>query len=145
MNSSRAVYEFGDFYLDREERVLRRGNTPVPLTPKATEILLMLVDRRGHIVEKADLMQQVWSDTAVEESNLTHNIYTLRKALGDAEGKFPFIETISRRGYRFVGPVREIYEQPADLTFAEPGRVRHPTCAPSSKLSRARWRKSARR
>ncbi len=119
MNSSHVVYEFGGFHLDRDERVLRRGNAPVPLTPKAAEILLMLVGRHGHIVEKADLMRQVWRDTAVEESNLTQNIYTLRRVLSDADGRCPFIETVPRRGYRFVGPVREIREQPPDAVAAE--------------------------
>lgn len=99
------VYEFGSFQLDRDERVLRRGDITIPLTPKATEILLILVERRGHIVEEADLMRQVWPDTAVEESNLTQNIYTLRRVLSDVNGKCRFIETVPRRGYRFVGPV----------------------------------------
>ena len=119
MNSSHVVYEFGGFYLDRDERVLRRGDVTVPLTPKATETLLMLVCRHGHIVEKADLMRQVWPDTVVEESNLTQNIYTLRRVLSDADGKCLFIETVPRRGYRFVGPVREGREQPPDAVAAE--------------------------
>ena len=72
------VYQFGEFHLDRDERVLRRAIT-VPLTPKATEILLALIDEHGHIVEKTDLMQHVWSDTAVEDGNLSQNIYTLRR------------------------------------------------------------------
>ena len=70
MDPHHVAYEFGEFHLDRDERVLRRSNVPVPLTPKATEILLALIDDHGHIVEKAALMQQVWSDTAVEEGNL---------------------------------------------------------------------------
>ena len=119
MNSSHVVYEFGGFYLDRDERVLRRGNATVPLTPKATETLLMLVCRHGHIVEKADLMRQVWPDTVVEESNLTQNIYTLRRVLSDADGRCPFIETVPRRGYRFVGRVREVREQPPDAVVAD--------------------------
>ena len=106
MDPHHVAYEFGEFHLDRDERVLRRRNVPVPLTPKATEILLALIDDHGHIVEKADLMQQVWSDTAVEEGNLTQNIYTLRRVLSDSDGKCPFIETVPRRGYRFVGDVR---------------------------------------
>jgi DNA-binding winged helix-turn-helix (wHTH) protein/Tol biopolymer transport system component len=127
MNSSHVVYEFGGFNLDREERVLRRGHAAVPLTPKATEILLTLVSRHGHIVEKADLMRQVWPDTVVEESNLTQNIYTLRKVLSDADEKCPFIETVPRRGYRFVGPVREVGEPPRDAPMAEwiPGADRN--------------------
>lgn len=100
------VYEFGEFQLDPDERVLRRRQVPVPLTPKATHILLTLVERRGRIVEKADLMREVWPDTAVEESNLTQNVYTLRRVLSDGDGRCPFIENVPRRGYRFVGPVR---------------------------------------
>jgi DNA-binding winged helix-turn-helix (wHTH) protein/Tol biopolymer transport system component len=119
MNPS-VVYEFGGFYLDPDERVLHRDGVMVALTPKATEILLALVERRGHIVEKADLMRLVWPDTAVEESNLTQNIYTLRRALGDTAGKCPFIETVPKRGYRFVGPVREIGVGPADPLPAGP-------------------------
>ena len=106
MAPHQVVYEFGEFHLDRNERVLRRGNVPVPLTPKATEILLALIDERGHIVEKADLMRQVWSDTAVEEGNLSQNIYTLRRVLSGSAGKCELIETVPRRGYRFVGDVR---------------------------------------
>jgi DNA-binding winged helix-turn-helix (wHTH) protein len=106
MPSHHVAYEFGEFHLDRDERVLRRGTATVPLTPKATEILLALIDDRGHIVEKADLMQQVWADTAVEEGNLSQNIYTLRRVLSDTDGKCRFIETVPRRGYRFVGSVR---------------------------------------
>jgi DNA-binding winged helix-turn-helix (wHTH) protein/Tol biopolymer transport system component len=119
MNPAGVVYEFGGFYLDRDERVLRRGNVAIPLTPKATEILLALVERHGHIVEKADLMRQVWPDTAVEESNLTQNIYTLRRVLSDVDGKCPFIETVPRRGYRFVGPVREVNDREADAVAAK--------------------------
>ena len=117
MASPHVVYEFGAFHLDRDERVLRRGPLPVPLTPKATEILLTLVDHRGHIVEKADLMRQVWRDTAVEEGNLTQNIYTLRRVLSDGDGKCPFIETVPRRGYRFVGSVRVVHDAPGDAAI----------------------------
>jgi Tol biopolymer transport system component/DNA-binding winged helix-turn-helix (wHTH) protein len=119
MNSSYVVYEFGGFCLDPDERVLRRNHTAVPLTPKATEILLALVAQHGHIVEKADLMHQIWPDTAVEESNLTQNIYTLRKVLRNGDGRCPFIETVPRRGYRFVGDVRRICDRPADFVVAE--------------------------
>ena len=108
MASEHVVYEFGEFHLDRDERVLRRRGAPVPLTPKATEILLALIDHRGHIVEKADLMRHVWADTAVEEGNLSQNIYTLRRVLSDTDGKCAFIETVPRRGYRFVGDVRMV-------------------------------------
>ena len=100
-------YEFGRFRLDTMERVLRRDQDLVPLTPKVFDILLALVERGGHVVEKDDLMKRVWPDTFVEEGNLTQSVSLLRKALGEAPGGPQFIETISRRGYRFVAEVRE--------------------------------------
>jgi Tol biopolymer transport system component/DNA-binding winged helix-turn-helix (wHTH) protein len=129
MDSSRFVYEFGEYSLDRDERVLRRNGSPVPLTPKATDILLALVDRHGHIVDKEALMRHVWPDTAVEESNLTQNVYTLRKVLGGGEGRCPFIETVPRRGYRFVGSVRMRVRTPADLVHVQPEDAALPVAA----------------
>jgi DNA-binding winged helix-turn-helix (wHTH) protein len=106
-------YEFGRFRLDATERVLRRDQDLVPLTPKVFDILLVLVERGGHVVEKDDLMKRVWPDTFVEEGNLTQSVSLLRKALGEAPGGPQFIETISRRGYRFVAEVREGRESEA--------------------------------
>jgi DNA-binding winged helix-turn-helix (wHTH) protein len=79
----------------------------VPLTPKAFETLVALLERSGHIMEKDELLNRVWPDTFVEEGTLTQNISTLRKILGEADDGSVFIETIPRRGYRFVGTVRE--------------------------------------
>lgn len=93
---------FGDFVLDTDERTLTRKGKPVSLSPKALRLLSVLVERRGHIVEKDDLMQQVWTDTFVEEGNLAYTIRLLRKTLGDDPDTPKFIETIPRRGYRFV-------------------------------------------
>jgi Tol biopolymer transport system component/DNA-binding winged helix-turn-helix (wHTH) protein len=108
MSSSAAqVYEFGPFRLDTRERVLSRSGAPVSLTPKAYEVLLVLVRQAGHIVEKEELMKKVWADAFVEEGNLTHHIFALRRALTDGGGS-EYIETIPRRGYRFVVPVREV-------------------------------------
>src|SRR5688572_7256078 len=97
--------EFGPFSLDRVERVLRRQGQPVPLRPKDFDMLLVLVENNGRIVEKEELLKQVWPDTFVEEANLSHHIFTLRKALGDGDEEARYIETIPRRGYRFVAPV----------------------------------------
>ena len=102
------LYEFGEFKLDAAERVLQRGNEPVPLTQKAFETLLVLVQRSGHVVEKDELMKQVWADAFVEEANLARNVWTLRKALGDDEREHHYIETVPKLGYRFVAPVREL-------------------------------------
>jgi DNA-binding winged helix-turn-helix (wHTH) protein len=96
-------YEFGPFQIDTFNRQLLRDGKVVPLKAKALDTLLVLIDRRGDVVEKDDLMKLLWPDSFVEEANLTQNIYTLRKALGDAH----YIETVPRRGYRFVGEVRE--------------------------------------
>src|SRR5882672_8497672 len=98
-------YEFGRFRLKSDERVLLRGEEFVPLTPKAFDILLTLVENDGRIVRKDDLMKKVWPDTFVEEGNLTQNVSLLRKALGESATGPQFIETVPRRGYRFVAPV----------------------------------------
>ncbi|MGH9837237.1 MAG: winged helix-turn-helix domain-containing protein [Blastocatellia bacterium] len=98
------IYEFGPFRLDRQERLLWRDGA---LTPKAFDMLLALVERHGRLVEKEELFQVVWPDTIVEESNLTYNISFIRKALGDGENGQKFIETVSKRGYRFLAEVRK--------------------------------------
>ena len=96
-------YEFGRFRLKVAERVLLREGEPVPLTPKVFDILVTLVQHGGQVVSKDDLMKRVWPNTFVEEGNLTQNISLLRKALGETPGGVQFIETVPRRGYRFVG------------------------------------------
>jgi DNA-binding winged helix-turn-helix (wHTH) protein/TolB-like protein/Tfp pilus assembly protein PilF len=100
-------YEFGRFRLNMAERVLLRENELVSLTPKVFDILLTLVQNSGQVVSKDDLMKRVWPDTFVEEGNLTQNISLLRKALGETPGGVQFIETVPRRGYRFVAATSE--------------------------------------
>jgi TolB-like protein/Tfp pilus assembly protein PilF len=102
------VYEFGAFRMDVAERVMFYDGALVPLTPKAFDILLLLVEKSGHLVERAELMDAVWPDTFVEEANLTQNIFTLRKALGERDGEQLFIETVSKRGYRFIASVKKL-------------------------------------
>src|SRR5262245_17340368 len=99
------IFEFGPYRLDSIERVLLRDGLQVPLAPKAFDLLLALVERHSHLVEKERLLQLVWPDSVVEESNLAYNVSILRKALGDGEG-LRLIETVPKRGYRFVAPVR---------------------------------------
>ena len=101
-------YAFGPFRLDSERRVLVRDDAPVPLAPKVTETLLMLVESAGHLVDKDELMKRVWPDAFVEEGNLNKNIFVLRKVLGLWEGGREYIETVPKRGYRFVAPVNEV-------------------------------------
>ncbi|HET6861482.1 MAG TPA: winged helix-turn-helix domain-containing protein [Pyrinomonadaceae bacterium] len=102
-------YDFGRFRLKPAERVLLREGEPVPLTPKVFDILITLVEKSGQVVEKDDLMKRVWPTTFVEEGNLTQNVSLLRKALGEAPGGTQFIETVPRRGYRFVAEINETW------------------------------------
>jgi serine/threonine protein kinase/tetratricopeptide (TPR) repeat protein len=101
-------YAFGPFRLDSEKRVLVRDGAPVPLAPKVVETLLTLVESAGHLVDKDDLIKRVWPDAFVEEGNLNKNIFVLRKLLGVWDGGREYIETVPKRGYRFVAPVNEV-------------------------------------
>jgi len=98
--------------LDAGERVLRREGQPVALAPKALETLLVLIEKNGRIVEKNELMNRVWPDSFVEEGNLAFNISVLRKTLAESGADVQFIETVPKRGYRFVASVRELNETP---------------------------------
>jgi TolB-like protein/DNA-binding winged helix-turn-helix (wHTH) protein len=94
------IYEFGCFSLDAGEKLLRRGSQTVPLTPKTFDLLLVLIENRGRLVEKDALMKLVWPDSFVEEINLAKGVFMLRKTLGEG-----YIETIPKRGYRFIKEV----------------------------------------
>jgi TolB-like protein/DNA-binding winged helix-turn-helix (wHTH) protein/Tfp pilus assembly protein PilF len=108
MMEPKSIYEFGRFRLDREARLLLSNGKTVPLTRKVLDLLLVLVENRGQLLAKDDLMKAVWPDTFVEEGNLTSNISILRKELGAPPGGGEYIETIPKRGYRFVGVVTEV-------------------------------------
>jgi len=99
------VYEFGGFRVEAGRRVLLRAGNPVPLTPKVFDTLLYLVQRKGQLVEKDDLMKAIWPDTVVEENNLSQNISVLRRVLGERRGESRYILTVPGRGYRFVAEV----------------------------------------
>ena len=101
-------YEFGPFRLDVLKRLLLREGEVVPLTSKAFETLLALVEGRGQILEKDELLSRIWPDAVVEEKNLTINISTLRKALGESPREHRYIVTVPGRGYRFVADVQEM-------------------------------------
>jgi len=117
-HQSERLYEFGPFRLDAGERLLLRDGENVPLMPKAFDLLLALVDHHGHLLEKDQLMKLVWPDTFVEESNLSYNISLIRKALGDGENGQKYIETVPKRGYRFVAGVRELGAEQAEINEA---------------------------
>ena len=101
-------YEFGPFRVDPRERQLIRNGEIVPLRPKVFDILLLLVENSGHVLTKDDVMKHVWSNTAVEEGNISRTISTLRNALGERPDEHRYIETIPWRGYRFVANVKEV-------------------------------------
>ena len=101
-------YRFGDFTVDTDQGILQRHGSVVPLRPKVFETLLILVENSGRLVKKEELMSRLWPDSFVEESNLTFNIKELRKALADDARQPRFIETVARRGYRFIADVEEV-------------------------------------
>jgi TolB-like protein len=109
------TYEFGPFLIDEGERVLRRHGQLVPLTPKVFDILLVLVQNSGRVLTKNEMMNLVWPDTTVEESNLARNVSTLRKALGNGPDEHEYIETIPWRGYRFIAKVRQSSDERAAI------------------------------
>ncbi len=116
------IYEFGPFRLDAGEHLLLRDGEAVPLTPKAFDLLLALVVHHGHLLEKDELLKKVWPDTFVEEANLASNISQLRKALGDGENGQRYIETVPKRGYRFVSNVMKIQDESTDSAIkGQPG------------------------
>ena len=106
-NPNRHTYSFGPYSVDVAERQLLRSGECVSLPPKVFDTLLVLVENGGRILEKDVLMNKIWPDSFVEESSLAQYIFQLRKALGDDASEHRFIETIPKRGYRFIAPVRE--------------------------------------
>jgi TolB-like protein/DNA-binding winged helix-turn-helix (wHTH) protein len=107
-NVTKHLYEFGPFVLDPSERILRHGASRMELPPRVFDTLLVLVENNGRLLEKDALMRTVWGDTVVEENNLSQSIYLLRKALRDGEDGARYIETVPKRGYRFLAGVREV-------------------------------------
>src|SRR6202049_518394 len=106
MSTRRQVtYEFGKFRLLCTDKQLLRRDKPVPLKPKVFETLLLLVESQGHLIEKDEFLKRLWPDSFVEEAALAQNISQLRKALRNGTEEDEFIETVSKRGYRFLAPV----------------------------------------
>jgi DNA-binding winged helix-turn-helix (wHTH) protein/Flp pilus assembly protein TadD len=121
------VFQFEDFYLDPKQRKFLYQNKTVHLSSRAFEILSLLVQRQGEVVEKEELLEKVWSDSYVEEGNLAVHIYALRRVLGEKRAEKKFIETVSGRGYSFVFPVKKI--EPIEAveqqtpTLSEPAKL----------------------
>ncbi len=124
-SQDQAVYLFGEFRLEPAEHRLWQNGQVVALTPKAFEILVVLVRANGRLLLKDELFQQVWPDTAVEEANLTNNIVLLRKVLGTDETGRSYIETVPRKGYRFVGRIESLNPTPQPEVMIERITVQH--------------------
>jgi pimeloyl-ACP methyl ester carboxylesterase/DNA-binding winged helix-turn-helix (wHTH) protein/class 3 adenylate cyclase len=118
------LYEFGSFRVDPSERLLFSGESVIALTPKVFDTLLILIQNSGHVLGKEELMKQVWPDSFVEENNLAQNISILRKTLGESAEGLKFIETVPKRGYRFVAPVEQIGGERTDVIVHERARAR---------------------
>jgi eukaryotic-like serine/threonine-protein kinase len=112
------TFRFSPFLVDPEKRTLLRGGLPVSLTPKTFDILVFFLTHRDRVVSKEELLSQLWPDTAVEEATLAQHVYLLRRALNDSEEGARYIETVPRRGYRFVASVSERDDPPPERAEA---------------------------
>jgi TolB-like protein len=120
MSEASHGYEFGPFYLDPARRLLLREGKPVSLTAKTFDTLLCLVEHGERVVDKEELLKSVWPDTFVGEATLAQNIFKIRKALGQDPDGHSYIVTIPKRGYRFVGKVSRLENQPASVEEERP-------------------------
>jgi TolB-like protein/DNA-binding winged helix-turn-helix (wHTH) protein/Tfp pilus assembly protein PilF len=131
------IYEFGAYRLDSEEKVLVCQGQAVPIPPKDIETLIVLVERAGHIVGKDELLEKVWPGVFIEENNLARRIFNLRQVLGEGPDGRKYIETVAKRGYRFVGSVRERGEGADSLASATATSDSHQHTARADRWRRA--------
>src|SRR5258708_3047464 len=131
MKPSPAYYAFGPYILDKTRGLLLEHGAPVSLTPRAFELLLALVEHAGERLDKDQLIKRGWGATVVEENNLTRQISTLRRALGERPGQREYIATVPGMGYRFVAPVMELDAIPLPPPQADvaPPAARRAKCA----------------
>ena len=130
-----ASYTFGPFRIDGAARVLTRAGEIVALTPKAVETLVVLAEHAGQVVTREELIERVWPDAFVEPNNLAQNVSTLRRVLGDDTAGRTYIETVPKRGYRFLAPV--IVERPAAVAAAMTMAAPVPAHAPETRYARS--------
>ncbi len=109
-------YEFGPFRLDTMKRLLLRDGEPLTLTSKTFDLLILLVENNGRVIEKDELLRRIWPDTVVEENNLSVNMSALRKVLGERANEHRYIVTIPGRGYQFVANVTQPREESPTLS-----------------------------
>src|ERR1700722_6404630 len=134
-----AVWLFGPFSLDPEQRVLLRDGKPIALTSKAFEILNLLVENHGRALSKEEMMRQVWPDSFVDESNLAQHIFHLRKVLGDTHEGREYIETLPRHGYRFVAEVQQGPVKSAEVTVSTGDTGKAVMAVANSNPTKLRW------
>ncbi|MFY9675835.1 MAG: winged helix-turn-helix domain-containing protein [Terriglobales bacterium] len=120
---TRQLYEFGPFRVDPEKELLLRDNQSIPLAPKAFQVLLVLMRRKQELVTKDELLKAVWPDTFVEETNLSRNIFLLRKALGESPQDHQYIVTVPGRGYRFAEDVQFVPDEELNMIAASHSQV----------------------
>jgi TolB-like protein/DNA-binding winged helix-turn-helix (wHTH) protein/tetratricopeptide (TPR) repeat protein len=135
---------FGPFELDAAERTLLRDRRLVALTPRAFDLLVVLVSRAGELVKREDLLRDVWRDAFVEEANLNYTVSVLRKALGDRPDRPTYIETVSKHGYRFIAPVRSAVPSSPGAAAPGPARASRPSppdAATPGEPVRGSWRR----
>jgi Tol biopolymer transport system component/DNA-binding winged helix-turn-helix (wHTH) protein len=123
-SSEKHLYEFGEFRLDTAERLLLRNGKPVALPPKVFDMLVVLIQNGGHLLDKERLMRELWPDAFVEDVNLSVNISVLRKVLGESDNGEGFIQTVPKRGYRFIAQVSELESGDEDLIVHNRFRAR---------------------
>ena len=116
---STRYYEFGPFQIDRLNHALRRDGKNIPLKPKVFDTLLLLVENHGRVVDKDEMLQRLWPDTVVEESNLSQNVYLLRRVLEEETDGQRYIETVPKRGYRFVATVTEVETEQRRMSMVQ--------------------------
>jgi Tol biopolymer transport system component/DNA-binding winged helix-turn-helix (wHTH) protein len=143
MSAFGGKYQFGKFELDSTELVLRRNGEIVPLTPKSIQALILLIQNGGRVVSRKEMIEHLWRDAFVEESNLTVAISMARKALGETENGNQFIETVAKRGYRFVAavsfvgnrsPQRDPFEGMQITRLTHDGYIMDVAISPSARL-----------
>jgi len=108
----RRLYEFGPFVLNANERLLSSNGTPVPLPPKAFDLLVTLIEQSGHLVTKDELIESVWQGAFIEDGNIPYSVSLVRKALGDDAAAPRYVATVAKQGYRFIAPVTSLHESP---------------------------------
>jgi TolB-like protein/DNA-binding winged helix-turn-helix (wHTH) protein len=142
-NASNILYEFGPFRLDPGRELVLRDSQPLAITPKAFEVLLVLVRRNHEVVSKDELMQAVWSGRVVEEANLTQCIFVLRKLLGDTYGERRYIVTLPGQGYRFAEQVRVVTRDESESPQGLPAAADAAMEPPAESNARSNVRKWA--